>query len=130
MALGKRVKVGGAYYRGYYCIVSSTPGNYTTLITNTSGAAINGMSITPDDYGVLDKMKVEHFSDADGTGSCMAILAEDIHNAGANSGILLDFPAMELVNPGESIKFTYVNTASVALNVYLIAEFIGIRKTA
>ena len=130
MALSKRVKIGGAYYKGYVCVVSSTPGNYTTVITNTSGAAINGVSITPDDYGALDTMKVEHFNDSVGTGSCLAILAEDIHNVGANSGILLDFPSMELVNSGESIKFTYINTASVAMNVYLIAEFVGIKKTA
>lgn len=130
MALSKRVKVGGAYYRGYKCAVSSTPANYTTIIANTSGVAINGVSITPDDYGALDKMKLEHFSDASGTGRCMAILAEDIYNVGAHTAIMLDFPSMELVNNGESIKFTYVNTASVALNVYLIAEFVGIKKTA
>ncbi len=130
MALGKQVKVGGGYYRGYKCIVSSAPGNYTTLIVNTSGAAVNGISITPDDYGPLDTMKVEHFKDSGGTGKCLAILAEDIYNAGANSSILLDLPAMELVEGGESIKFTYVNTASVAMNVYLIAESVGIKNTA
>ena len=130
MALAKRVKVGGGYYKGFKCAVSSTPANYTTIIVNTSGAAINGLSITPDDYGALDTMKIEHFSDADGTGTCLAILAEDIHNCGANSSIYLDFPAMELVNNGECVKFTYINTASVAMNVYLIAEFVGIKKTA
>lgn len=130
MALAKRVKVGGAYYRGYKCAVSSVAASYTTIIANTSGAAINGLSITPDDYGALDKMKIEHFSDASGTGNCMAVLAEDIYNVGAHTAIMLDFPSMELVNNGESIKFTYVNTASVAMNVYLIAEFIGIKKTA
>lgn len=130
MALHKQVKVGGGYYKGYRTVVSSASGNYTTIITNTSGVAINGISITPDDYGAGDTMKLEHFNDVSGTGKIMAILAEDIHNVGANSAILLDFPAMELVNSTESIKFTYINTASVAMNVYLIAEFIGIKKTA
>jgi hypothetical protein len=128
--LSKRVKIGGGYYRGYQCIVSSAPGNYTSIIANTSGAAINGITITPDDYGASDTMKVEHFNDAAGTGSCMAILAEDLHNCGANSSIQLDFPAAELVNNGECVKFTYINTASIAMNVYLIAEFMGMRKTA
>ena len=43
---------------------------------------------------------------------------------------MFDFPAAELVNSGESVKFTYVNAASVAMNVYLIAEFVGLKKTA
>ena len=60
----------------------------------------------------------------------MAIIAEDLYNVGKSASIMLDFPAAELVNNGESLKFTYVNTASVAMNVYLIAEFIGLKKTA
>lgn len=130
MALPKRTRIGGGYYEGYTCPVLSAPGNYTVIVSNTSGAALNGLSITPDEYGAGDYMKVEHFNDAAGTGSCMAVLATNVHNAGANSSITLDFPAMELVERGECIKFTYVNTASIALNVYLIAEFVGIKKTA
>lgn len=130
MALQKHIKVGGGYYKGYKLSVGATPGEYSSIVVSTSGAAMNGLSITPDGYGIGDTMKVEHFDDASGTGNCLAILAEDIHNAGANSAVLLDFPAAELVNQGESIKFTYVNTASVAMNVYLIAEYVGIKKTA
>ena len=130
MALPKRIKVGGGYYRGYKCIVSSASGSYNSVIANTSGAAINGISITPDDYGAGDMMRVVHHADADGTGRVMAIIAEDLYNVGKSASIMLDFPAAELVNNGESIKFTYVNTASVAMNVYLIAEFIGLKKTA
>lgn len=130
MALPKRIKVGGGYYKGYLCSVSSASGNYTTVITNTSGAAINGLSITPDQYGSGDTMKVEHMNDADGTGKTLAVIAESIYNVGKNAAIMLDFPAAELVNNGESVKFTYINTASIAMNVYLIAEFVGIRKTS
>lgn len=130
MALHKHIKVGGGYYKGYKLAVGATPGDYTSVVVNTSGAAMNGLSITPDGYGVGDTMKVEHYDDASGTGSCLAIIAENIHNAGANSAVLLDFPAAELVNAGESIKFTYTNTATVAMNVYLIAEYVGIKKTA
>lgn len=130
MAIGKRVKVGGSYYKGYKCTVSAASGDYVALIVNTSGAAINGISITPDGYGALDTMKVEHYDDIGGTGTVLAILAENIYNQGAGSPIMFDYPAMELVNNGECIKFTYTNTASVAMNVYLIAEFVGIKKTA
>lgn len=130
MPLAKRVKIGGGYYKGYKCIVSSASGIYATVITNTSGAAINGITITPDSYGAGDTMKIEHLNDADGTGSCLAILGEEIHNCGSNVSVQLDFPAAELVGSGECIKFTYINTASIAMNVYLIAEFMGLKKTA
>ena len=92
MALPKRTRIGGGYYRGYVCIVSSAPGNYTTLITNTSGAAMNGVSITPDDYGAGDMMRVVHHADVAGTGRVMAIIAEDLYNVGKSASIMLDFP--------------------------------------
>lgn len=130
MALTKRSRIGGGYYKGYKCAVSVAAGDYVTYLINTSGAAINGISVTPDGYGAGDTMKIEHYSDTAGTGSCMAILAEDIYNQGAGSVVMFDFPAMELVQNGESIKFTYINAASVAMNVYLIAEYVGIKKTA
>ena len=130
MALTKRIKVGGGYYKGYKCIVSSSPGSYVTVISNTSGAAMNGISITPDEYGTGDTIKIEHFNDAAATGACLAILAEDVYNAGAHTSISLDFPAAELVDVGQSVKFTYINTASIAMNVYLLTEFVGLKKTA
>ena len=130
MSLAKKVKIGGGYYKGTKCTIAAAAGNYTTYLINTRGAAINGISITPDGYGPGDTMKIEHYNDTAGTGSCMAILAEDIYNQGAGSVIMFDFPAMELVESGESIKFTYINTASVAMNVYLVAEYVGIKKTA
>ena len=129
MALPKRIKVGGAYYKGSVCVVASSSGLYTAVITNTSGAAVNGISIVPDAYGSGDTMKLEHKVDSAGTGATMAILAESINNVGAGAVIALDFPSAELVQPTESLVFTYINTASVAMNVYLITEFVGIKKT-
>jgi len=130
MALHKRIKVGGGYYKGYKCVVSSAAADYSSIIVNTSGAAMNALSVTPDEYGSGDTMKIVHYADAAGTGTVLAILAEDINNVGKNASIMFDFPAAELVNSGESVKFTYVNAASVAMNVYLIAEFVGLKKTA
>lgn len=130
MALGKRIKVGGAYYKGYKCVVGSALGDYTVVIVNPTGAAVNSISITPDSYGMGDVMKIEHFNGSDGTGDCLAILAENVYNAGANSPINMDFPAAELVNKGESLLYTYTNVAGAALNVYLIVENVGIKKTS
>lgn len=130
MAVPKRIKVGGGYFKGTQMSVLATPGNYTLVMTNTDGAALNSVSIIPDGYGVGDTIKVEHRADLAGTGRVMAILAEEINNVGANAAIALDLPAAELVGINESLKFVYVNTASVAMNVYIIAEWIGVRKTA
>lgn len=130
MALTKRVKVGGGYYKGQKCSVSANPADYTAVIALTAGAALNAFSITPDAYGAGDTMKVEHMDDVAGTGKVIAILAEDIYNIGKNGTIMLDLPAAEQVNNGESIKFVYTNTATVAMNVYLIAEYVGLKKTA
>lgn len=130
MALTKKIKIGGAYYKGYSCAVGGSPGDYTVTFVNVGGAAMNSLSITPDAYGVGDTMKIQHMDDASGTGSCMAIIGEDIYNVGRNASIALDFPAAELVNSGESVLFTYTNTASVAMNVHLLVEYVGIKKTA
>ena len=130
MALPKRVKVGGAYYKGYKTTVSSAGGSYNTMIINTGGAAVNGISITPDQYGQGDTMSVQHLRGTDSGDAIIVILAENIYNAGQNASVMLDFPAAELVNSGEALKFTYLNTASVAMNVHLIVEFVGINKTA
>lgn len=130
MALPKRVKVGGGYYKGYKCVVSSASAAYSTVIVNTAGAAMNALSVTPDEYGAGDTMKIIHYNDASGTGTILAVIAEDVYNVGKNASIMFDFPAAELVKNGESVKFTYTNTASVAMNVYLIAEFVGLKKTA
>jgi hypothetical protein len=130
MALPKRVKIGGGYYKGTVCSVLSDSGLYTVVMTNTDGAALNGVSIVPSEYGALDTMNIKHYADAAGTGRVMAFIAEDINNIGKGSTISLDLPAAELVGSGESMVFEYVNTASIAMDVYLITEWVGVRKTA
>jgi hypothetical protein len=130
MALPKRIKVGGGYFKGAVCVVATASGQYTTVMTNTDGAALNGISVVPSAYGDGDTFKLEHRADLAGTGRVMAILAEDINNVGAGSVVSLDMPAAELVGTNESIVFTYINTASVPMSVYLIADWVGVRKTA
>lgn len=128
MALPKRIKVGGSYYQGYSLNVASTPGDYTLLITQTSGMAVNSLSITPDAYGSGDIWSLTHYKDAVGTGQVLSILATNMNNMGKNATIMLDFPAAELMQANESLKFVYTNSSTTALNVYLIAEAIGIKK--
>lgn len=130
MALPKRIKIGGAYYRGYKCAVSSAAGTYVCYIENTSAFVLNGITVIPDEYGAGDSWAFTHYDVSSGGGDILAILAEDMYNIGKNAAIQLDFPAAERVDVGHSLKFAYINTASVALNAYVIAEFVGIKKTA
>ena len=130
MAIGKRVKIGGGHFLGSKVAINAASGEYTKVLTTTDGAAVNGMTITPDAYGAGDTMKIEHYADAAGTGRVMALIATGIPNMGRLVPIALDFPAAEKIGTGESLVFTYLNTASVAMNVHLITEYIGLRKTA
>ena len=130
MALPKSIKIGGAYYKGYMCAVAATTGDYDAILVNTKGAALNSISITPDGYGSGDSRALQHYSDAAGTGSILSIIGESMYNIGKNVPINLDLPAAELINAGECAKFVYTNTAGVALNVYLLAEYVGLKKTS
>lgn len=128
MALQKRVKQGGSFYKGYELNVSSSAGNYVLDISESRAAAVNSVSITPDGYGSGDKFKLEHMSSD--TLRTLVLMADDIYNPGANVSTLFDFPALEMMGAGDKLRFTYVNTATEALNVHLIVEYVGITKTS
>ncbi len=132
MALPKKIKRGGAFFKGYKCVVATASGEYATYIVETAGYVLNGVSIIPDNYGAGDVMAIQHVKTTAGAvaADVVAVIATNLYNQGAYSGINLDLSAVEQVDAGESIKFIYLNTASVAMNVYLIAELIGIKKTA
>ena len=128
MALPKKVKRGGSYYKGYELIVSTAAGDYTLDMTETSGAVANSMSIIPDAYGTGDTFTVSHLSSD--TTKTVAVIADSIYNPGANVPTLFDFPAYEQMDANEVLRLVYTNTATVALNVHVIVEYGGIRKTA
>ncbi len=130
MALGKRIKVGGAHYQGYALAVASASGEYSQVIMQTGGMAVNSISVTPSTYGALDTWSLAHHDDAGGTGNIVAVLAQSMNNIGAGAAVMLDFPAAERVDPGESLMFTYLNTASIAGTVFLVVESVGLQKTA
>lgn len=129
MALPKQIKIGGAYYQGYKLAVSSATGAYSSVIVQTKAMALNSFSVTPGTYGAGDTFSLTHYNDASGTGVILAILATSIYNVGKSATIMLDFPAAEQINAGQSLKFTYTNSATLAMDVYMIAEVVGITKT-
>jgi len=122
MAIPKRVKQGGCYYKGSILPVSSASGDYVAFLSITAGGcALNGISVIPASAGPGDTIKLEHLTQSSG-GAVVATLAESIPNMGAGIPINLDFYAQELMLSGESLKLTYTNTASVAMNVFIILE--------
>jgi hypothetical protein len=130
MALGKRIKVGGAYYKGYALAVASASGEYTQVIEETGGMAVNSISVTPNTFGDGDTWKLIHHAGVSGTGDIISVLAQDVNNMGKGAAVMLDFPAAERVDAGESLMFTYLNTASIAGTTYLLVESVGLQKTA
>jgi len=126
MAIGKRVKVGGSYYKGHKLTVSSTVGDYVlAIIPSTTGCAVNGLSITPASYGSGDYFGVYHVDNtATSGGSVLQTLAENIYNIGGGISVMLDFASLELLNQGESLRFIYTNAATVATDVFVTSEVI------
>jgi len=119
MALPKRVKVGGSYYKGYKLAVAAGVGDYVLDMTISVGGALNGITIIPDAYGAGDYMTLEHLA-ADNT--LVKTLVNTVYNVGANAAWQFDFSALELMGPGEKLRLTYTNAAGIALNVYTTIE--------
>ena len=119
MALPKRVKSGGSYYKGYKLVVSAATGDYVLNMTESIQSVINGITITPDTYGAGDTIKLEHLS---ATNATLQTIAETIYNPGSNTSIQLDFSALEQMEVNETLRLTYTSVAGLALNVYTILE--------
>jgi hypothetical protein len=126
MALPKRVKLGGSYYKGYALSVGAPTGDYPlAIISGTRDYVVNGISVTPDKYGAGDYFGLVHVNTTAGTGGVvLATLAENVYNLGAGVSIQLDFATLENVKKGESLRFVYTNVAGTAMSVYLTAESI------
>ena len=126
MALPKRVKEGGIYYVGYKLDVLSASGEYPiALIPSTKAHAINAVSITPNSAGLGDTFALAHVDTTATTGGkVIKQIATSVYNVGGGITISLDFAAMQLMNLGDSLRFTYMNTASVAMPVYITVEAI------
>ena len=126
MALGKRVKVGGSFYKGYKLDVASATGDYLlAIVPTTADFAINGISITPSSNGDGDTFSLVHVdTTATAGGNTVALLATNVYNLGGGISISLDFASLELVKPGESLRFVYTNTATQAMTTYITVETI------
>jgi len=119
MALAKRVKIGGSYYKGYKLSVLATPGDYVLDMTLVKACVINGLTVIPDAYGAGDYFKLEHL---DASNAVISTIAETVHNVGASAAWQFDFAALERMEPGDKFRLTYTNVAGVAMSVYTNLE--------
>jgi len=126
MALPKRTKEGGIFYKGYKLDVLSSTGDYIIALNpSATNCAVNGVSITPDSRGVGDTFSVAHYDNTATTGGkLIKQIATGVYNIGGGITISLDFAAMQMMNPNESLRFVYSNVASVAMPVYITVEAI------
>ena len=126
MALPKRVKEGGVYYKGAKIDVASASGEYPiAIIPSSTNCAVNGLSVCPSSSGLNDYIDVAHVNTTGDTGGkIIKQIATGIYNQGGGVAISLDFAAMQMFSTGESLRVTYVNTASIAMPVYIVVEAI------
>jgi hypothetical protein len=119
VALGKRVKIGGSYYKGYVLPVSATPGDYVLDMTMTVACVINGLTVIPDAYGAGDYFKLEHLNSAN---VVIKTLGDTVYNVGASAAWEFDFAALESMAANDKFRLTYTNAAGQAMNVYTNVE--------
>lgn len=119
MALPKRVKIGGSYYKGYKLAVAAAPGPYLLNMQLSPAGAINGITVVPDAYGAGDYFTLEHL---DSAGNLIETLVDTVYNIGANAAWLFDFSALELMAASDIFRLTYTSVAGTALNVYTTLE--------
>lgn len=121
MAIGKRSMVGGAFYKGYVLAVGAGVGDHVLngMVMADKSCAINGIAVVPDKYGAGDHFKLEHINVV---GTVVALIADTVYNIGAHIAWLFVFPALELMDAGDTFRLTYTNVAGIAMNVYINLE--------
>ena len=130
MPIPKQVKSGGIYYQGYVITVASAAGNYPIAIFpagGTKACAVMGISITPDSKGAGagDYFDVAHMDTTGATGGVIIKqIATGIRNMGGGVAQSFDFAAMQLMSTSDSLRVTYVNSASQAMPVFITVEAI------
>jgi|SRR3990167_899550 len=122
MALHKRVKQGGTYYKGYQLVVLATTGDYVLHVDTDHAVVVNGIQLIPDAYGVGDYITIKHYTNTAGN-VVVDSIADSIFNAGKNASVELDFPALEPMLPNEDMRIIYTNIAGTAAVLSVIVEF-------
>jgi hypothetical protein len=124
VALPKKVKQGGSYYKGYQLSVPASTGDWVLHIDTAISRVVNGMTFIADAYGIGDNWSVGHYANTTTGAALVDAIANSVYNPGENVAISLDFPALEPMNPGEDLRVTYSNVASTAVSLTVVVEFV------
>lgn len=126
MAYNKVVMKRGTYVKGYQLTVLTTDKDYTLDIDTNRSALVANVQLIADDSDAGDYYTIEHISTTAAGFSVIKTLGNTIYNPGPGAGFAFDFPALEPINSGESLRITYTHaasTAAISVNVYV--TFIG-----
>lgn len=121
MAMGKKVKRGGVYYKGYKLTVSAAAADYVLDMTQTKQYLVSGITVVPTQFGDGDSFKLER---TDSDDNILNTFAKAVFNIGALSAWHFDFATLEPFEANDKLKLTYTNTAGIAMNVYTCVEII------
>ena len=124
MALPKRIKQGGSYFKGYSLVIGTTAGDYVLNITTASAFQVNGVQLVPDDSGSGDYITVGHFADVGAGAAEEDRIADTLFNTGPLTPLGLAFPAIEPFKADEDLRVTYTNVGTLAINLNVYVEFI------
>lgn len=124
MALPKKVKQGGSYFKGYQLTVDAGAGDYVLNISQTNGFMVNGIQLLPDDSGAGDYVTIEHRADTSAGAKVLETLADTIYNPGPGAAVALALPAIEPFQKDEDLRVTYTNAGGVAVSLNVYVEFI------
>lgn len=125
MAISKQVKVGGIHYNGYKLVVSSSVGDYVIVMNSTTNGGINSVVVTPDRYGAGDSFSLDSIEGTSSTGTVIKNIAATVYNIGAGISIMMDLAALQDIRKENSLRLTYSNVATTAMNVFVVVERIG-----
>ncbi len=121
MALGKRVKKGGVFYKGYKLVVSATAGDYVLNMVQSKQFVVSSITVIPSQFGNGDTFKLERTDVKD---KVLDTFAETIYNIGALAAWHFDFASLEPFEVTDKLKLTYTNAAGMAMNVYTTVEIL------
>ena len=121
MALNKRVKIGGSYFKGYKLTVAAAVGDYIQKIEYTRPMSVSAISLTPTVFGDGDYVKIQRMDENDVEKD---VLAETVYMLGAKVSVILELSAIEPFEIGEQLWVTYTSAAGLALTEHILVDYV------
>lgn len=124
MALPKRVKLEGGYFKGYQLAVLTASAKYTLHITEGGNTIVNSIQFVAEDSGDADFIEIGVYPDTGASAVIDKSLATTIYSPGPGTPMELAFPTLIHVASAQDLRFIYVNSGSVPMNVNVYVEYV------